>query len=127
VEGRASGRKRSSDGERVGVDGDAVEPDLGERPVPGSRLRLLHEVQHLEAVDDLGEHGVVTVEVRLLGVGDEELAAVGVGPAVGHRHDPARVVLPMRQANQSQQTIQQTCQGKQSRKRNRPGRQAKQP
>jgi hypothetical protein len=75
------------------VDGDAVEPDLGERPVPGAGLRLLHEVEDLEAVDDLGEDGVVAVEVRLLGVGDEELAAVGVGPVVGHRHDPPCVVL----------------------------------
>ena len=44
-------------------------------------------------MDDLGEHGVVAVEVRLLGVGDEELAPVGVGPAVRHRHHPAGVVL----------------------------------
>lgn len=76
------------------MDGDAVEPDLRERPVPRSGLRLLHEVEDLESVDDLGEDGVVAVEVRLLGVGDEELAAVGVGPAVGHRNDPPRVVLP---------------------------------
>jgi hypothetical protein len=80
------------------VDGDAVEPDLCERPVPWAGLRLLHEVEDLEAVDDLGEDGVVAVEVRLLGVGDEELAAVGVGPAVGHRHDPPRVVLPTHRA-----------------------------
>jgi hypothetical protein len=76
------------------VDCDAVEPDLRERPVPWPRLRLLHEVEHVEAVNDLGEDGVVSVEVRLLGVGDEELAAVGVGPAVRHRHDPPCVVLP---------------------------------
>ena len=52
------------------MDGDAVEPDLGERPVPWAGLRLLHEVEDLEAVDDLGEDGLVAVEVRLLGVGD---------------------------------------------------------
>lgn len=75
------------------MDGDAVEPDLGEGAVAGPRLRLLHEVEHLESMDDLGEHGVVAVEVRLLGVGDEELAPVGVGPAVRHRHHPAGVVL----------------------------------
>lgn len=76
------------------MDGDAVEPDLRERPVPWPGLRLLHEVEHLKAVDDLSEDGVVSVEVRLLGVGDEELASISVGPAVRHRHDPPRVVLP---------------------------------
>lgn len=75
------------------MDGDTVEPDLGERAVGGPCGRLLHEVEHLEAMDDLGEDGVVAVEVGLLGVGDEELAAVGVGPAVGHGHDPPGGVL----------------------------------
>jgi hypothetical protein len=81
------------------VDGDAVEPDLRERPVGWPGLRLLHEVEHLEAVDDLGKDGVVPVEVRLLGVGDEKLAAVGAGPAVCHRHDPPRVLLPNQPVN----------------------------
>jgi hypothetical protein len=35
----------------------------------------------------------VAVEVGLLDVGDEELAAVGVGPGVSHGHDRLGVVL----------------------------------
>jgi hypothetical protein len=53
-------------GEGIGVYGDAIEPDLSERAVAGPGGRLLHEVEHLEAVDDLGEDGVVAVEVGLL-------------------------------------------------------------
>jgi hypothetical protein len=35
----------------------------------------------------------VVVEVGLLDVGEEELAAVGVGPGVSHGHDRLGVVL----------------------------------
>jgi hypothetical protein len=44
-------------------------------------------------VDDLGEDGVVAIEVGLLGIGAEELAAVGVGPRVSHAHDPPDAFL----------------------------------
>jgi hypothetical protein len=35
----------------------------------------------------------VAVEVGLLGIGAEELDAVGVGPGVGHAHDPPNAFL----------------------------------
>ena len=49
---------------------------------------VLRSIRHVLAKDR-----VDVVEMRLLGIGDEELLAVGVGPIVGHRHDASAVVL----------------------------------
>ena len=46
-----------------------------------------------ERESDLSKDCVFAVEMRLLGVGDEELGFVRVGPGVGHGEDPAVVKL----------------------------------
>src|SRR5664280_1544884 len=48
---------------------------------------LLHQIEVLA----LSEDGVFAVEVGCWNFGDEELRAVGVGPAIGHRQPPGLV------------------------------------
>src|SRR3954451_9518262 len=55
------------------------------RTVLGAGLHALDGVDRVHAVGHPPEHGVLAVEPgRRLGRDDEELAAVGVGPGVGH-------------------------------------------
>jgi hypothetical protein len=49
---------------------------------PAPRLCVLHFPHHVHAVDDPAEDDVLPVQMRGGGRGDEELAAVRVGPAV---------------------------------------------
>ena len=68
---------------------------LGRDPFVVHR-RLGDLLQHLDAVGDVAEHGVLVVEGRLIGEDDEELGAGAVGRA-GHehrRHRPARQTRP---------------------------------
>jgi len=51
-------------------------------------LDLFHDV--VEAPEDLSEHDVLAVEVLARGEGDEELGAVRVRTAVGHREQAGR-------------------------------------
>nr|BAH79726.1 cyclophilin [Babesia bigemina] len=53
---------------------------------------LLHLLDDVHAAGDLAEHDVLAVEPRALNGGDEELAAVGVGAAVGHGQQAGLVV-----------------------------------
>src|SRR5215211_2352712 len=67
-------------------------------PVLGARLDRLDRVDRVHSVGNPAEDGVLAVEPgRLLGRDDEELAAVGVGSAIGHgkrpAHDPVLVDL----------------------------------
>lgn len=60
----------------------------GDRLSYGYRQHLVstaHFVDNLDAVDHATEYGVLTVEMRLGGVADEELAAAGIRPSVSHR------------------------------------------
>jgi hypothetical protein len=44
-----------------------------------------------QRVDYLTEDCVLVVQVRLRRVGEEELAPVGIGSVISHRHDPSLV------------------------------------
>lgn len=69
--------------ERLGRD----DLDVLDRPIQLARPRTAHLVDDIHAIDDLAKDGVLAIEVRRGGQGDEELAAVGAGPAVGHGQD----------------------------------------
>mmetsp|Transcript_8227 Transcript_8227/g.23432 ORF Transcript_8227/g.23432 Transcript_8227/m.23432 type:complete len:254 (-) Transcript_8227:1069-1830(-) len=66
---------------------------LGGGAVVGAGLRALDLPHDVHALHDLAEDDVLVVEVRRLGGGDEELAAVGVLAGVGHGQQPRLVVL----------------------------------
>ena len=83
-------------GERVCVYRHALEFDLTQRPVLVIGGNTLDRVERLKAIDHLSKDGVIIVQVRMLGVGDEELRRVRVGPRVGHRKDPPPRVLILR-------------------------------
>src|SRR5690606_19819887 len=55
-------------------------------------VALANGIDHILARDNLTKDGVLAVKVGLGGVGDEELAAIGVGASIRHRND-ARVML----------------------------------
>src|SRR5690606_17894424 len=54
-------------------------------------VALLDLVDRFQAFDDLAEHRVLAVQPRRGHVGDEELAAVGVGTRIGHGQHAALV------------------------------------
>ena len=56
-------------------------------------VTLLDAVNHIQPFSDPAEHSMLAVQMRLGGMGDEELGAVRVGPAVGHAQHPRAVVL----------------------------------
>src|SRR5215207_181023 len=67
-----------------------LDHDIVDGAVLGARLGALDRVDGLHARSHPAEHGVLAVEPgRGLGGHDEELAAVGVGPGVGHRERTA--------------------------------------
>src|ERR687897_1434057 len=66
------------------LDGDALEAEVLDRAVHGVAVDGGHGVDHLHALDDLAEDGVLAVEPGCRGLGDEELGPVGVGAGVGH-------------------------------------------
>src|SRR5689334_19562333 len=55
-------------------------------------IALPDRVHYILAHQHLAKHGVPAVQVRLRRVGNEELAAVGVGARVSHRDDPGLVL-----------------------------------
>src|SRR5690606_25520878 len=55
------------------------------------RIALGDRVDHRQTFGDLAEHGVAAVQPVGLDVGDEELAAVGVGAGIGHGQHAALV------------------------------------
>src|SRR4051794_23180353 len=72
------------------IDLDLLDDHRLGRPVLRSRLHSLDRVDGVHAVGHPAEDGVLAVEPRgLLGGDDEELAAVGVRAAVGHRERAA--------------------------------------
>ena len=82
------------------MNGDLLDPDVLDGPVPLPDPRPLHPVERVVPADHLAEHRVAPVEVRARPVRHEELRAVGVGLArVGHRDDAARVVPERRQGD----------------------------
>jgi len=48
------------------------------------RIPLADRINHIMAGNHFPENGVFSIEMRLGGVGDEELASVGVLPGIGH-------------------------------------------
>jgi len=65
---------------------------LGLAALRAIRLHLLH---HVQSLDDLPEHDVLPVQPLRFDGAQEELAAVGVGPGVGHREDSGSGVLQL--------------------------------
>src|ERR1035437_6435455 len=63
------------------------------RPILRAARRLRYLANHVIAFSHLAEYGVAVVQPRGGGHGDEELAAVGVRPGVGHREDAGLRVL----------------------------------
>ena len=66
--------------------------DGGAAGTAGGALAL-HELHDLEALDDLAEDNVLSVEPLGLGGADEELGSVGVGTSVGHGEGSGAEVL----------------------------------
>ena len=65
------------------------------RPVPDPHapddIPLLNPIHDVQARDDAAEYRVAPIEVRLRRVGDEELAAAGVGPVERHPDSATKV------------------------------------
>src|SRR5262245_43410776 len=75
---------------RLRVEADRLDDEIVDRAVLGAGRRALEAVDNVHAVRDLAEDSVLAVEPRArVGGDDEELRAVGVGPAVGHRQGAA--------------------------------------
>src|SRR2546427_7114129 len=78
-------------------DGHRLDSDGFQRRVAGfARRRAANLVDETHARDDLAEDAVLVVEPRRRHQRDEELPAVGVGPAVGHRQNARLVVAQLR-------------------------------
>ena len=68
--------------------------DLTERTVFVVDRYALHCIQsRVSTIDDFAEYCIFGVEMRLLGIGDEELGFIRVWSRVGHGHHPACVEL----------------------------------
>lgn len=83
-----------SDG--VCMDSDKLDDNFLKRSTLGVYGRFLHGVERVHAVNDFAKDCVYIIEVRLLGVRDEELLLVGIGAAVRHRHDASAIVPILR-------------------------------
>ena len=57
------------------------------------RTSSFHSLNNFESLGDLAEDGVLSIEVRSVHEGDEELGAVGVLASVGHGEEAWGVVL----------------------------------
>lgn len=57
------------------------------------RATSFHSLNNFESLGDLAEDGVLSIEVRSVHEGDEELGAVGVLASVGHGEEAWGVVL----------------------------------
>ena len=75
------------------LDRDRLDADVLHRPILTAGGGLADRVDDVHALGDLAEDRVLVVEPRRRHQRDEELAAVGVRPGVGHRQDAALVVL----------------------------------
>jgi hypothetical protein len=53
------------------------------------RVSLPDRIDHFEPADDFPENGVLSVQMGLRRMSDEELAAVGIGAGIGHGDHPA--------------------------------------
>src|SRR5215218_7015577 len=73
------------------LDGDALQAQLLHRAVRRVGVDLGHGLDHVHALDDLAEDGVLAVEPGRRHLGDEELGAVGAGAGVGHGQVPGPV------------------------------------
>src|SRR5690606_25907467 len=79
-------------------DRDRLDHDVVLRPITGAGRHLLHRVEHVETLHDLAEQAVLRREAGTARAGDqEELAAVGVRPGVGHRDRPDLVLAGLGQ------------------------------
>lgn len=76
------------------MNGHPLNPHRLSRPILFIHLDLLDLCQSPQTLvpQQLPKYGVQPVQVRCGGEGDEKLAAVGVGPFVGHADDAAIVV-----------------------------------
>ena len=85
-------RHRPADRAQLRVILMLVDGDVLHRPILPAGRRAADAAHDVHAGGHLAEHRVAVVEVRRRAERDEELAAVGVGPAVGHRQDAGLVV-----------------------------------
>src|SRR5688500_15533299 len=75
------------------LDPDRLDHHIFERPVAVAGRRAADLPDDVHALDHLAKDRMAVVEMRRRSKRDEELSAVGVRPAVGHRQDP-RLVVP---------------------------------
>ena len=81
------------------MDRHSGHPQFARRPVLGVHGYSFHGIQRtsvLGPLDDLAKDGVFSIEVRLFGIGDEELRLVRIRPRIGTRHNAAAVKLERR-------------------------------
>jgi len=76
------------------VYGDLLEYNVINRPVFGSYWYSLHRLKsRIGTIDHLPKDGILSVEMRLLAVSDEELGFVGIWAGVGHCYDATPIEL----------------------------------
>src|SRR5678815_2563344 len=60
---------------------------------PNNTISLNDAIEHVAAAAKLPEDGIPAIEVRLRGVGDEELAPAGIRPGERHAERPSHVSM----------------------------------
>src|SRR6476659_1521962 len=77
------------------LDGHRVDHDVLDWTIARTRLHLADAAHHIEPFSHFPAHRVPVVAVGRRADRDEELAAVGVGPGIGHREN-AGFLVPQR-------------------------------
>ena len=67
--------------------------DLDTRRTGASWIAFGDRVDHIYTGDHFAKHGMLAVKVRRGTIGDEELAAIGVGAGIRHRQDARAAVF----------------------------------
>src|SRR5215210_6049797 len=87
-----TGRSRDPVRRSFAPDGDRLDDDVLDWPVALASARAADRTDDVHAFDDFAEDGVAIVEVRRRPERHEELSAVGIRAAIGHREDAGLVM-----------------------------------